>query len=396
MSRRRNNAQRRDNLFQVQVYLGRDENGKRKCKVVYGKTQTEANEKAQELKTALGKGIDVAPDMVTFSDWADRWINMKKPEVTAGRAVTYGCNIKHLKAAFGWMDIKKVRPIDVQDAIIQLSQRNPNTGKPTAKKTLSGIKSTASQIFQLAIDNRVMDYNPVRSAKIPIKETPITRRALTSVEQKWITDTPHRAQLAAMIMMYAGLRRGELIALTWGDVDFNGCTIKVDKSVEIVGGKMIINNRAKTPAGMRTISVPIRLIDFLRSQCRESIYVCVGARGNMHTESSWRRMWDSYLTDLNIKYGDFSPFEKRPKSKFDPDGVPFVIPNITPHWLRHTFCTLLYFAGVDILTAKVQMGHRDIQTTLDIYTHLDAHHKHKEIDKLNAYLGDSSNIQVVK
>jgi len=105
-------------------------------------------------------------------------------------------------------------------------------------------------------------------------------------------------------------------------------------------------------------------------------------------------MWDSYLSDLNFKYGDFSPFERSPKSKFDPDGVPFVIPKITPHWLRHTFCTMLYFAGVDILTAKSQMGHKDIQTTLEIYTHLDACHKQKEIGKLNSYLDSASQVQV--
>jgi integrase len=392
---RRSNTKRDDGRYRVQIYTGRDDSGKHKYKSVYGRTQKEANDKALEIRLALNKGIDIAPELVTFSDWSARWISIKKPEVTAARAVSYECNIKHLNATFGGTDIKKIRPVDVQDVIIRLSRRNPNTGKPTAKKTLSGIKCTANQIFQLAIDNRVMDYNPARSTMIPVKDTPITRRALTDAEQKWITDTPHRAQLAAMIMMYAGLRRGELIALMWSDIGFDSCTIRVDKSVEIVGGKMVLNNRTKTTSGMRTINAPNRLIDFLRKQPRKGLYVCVGSGGKMHTKSSWRRMWDSYLFDLNVKYGDFSPFEKRPKSKFDPNGVPFVIPKITPHWLRHTFCTMLYFAGVDILTAKNLMGHKDIQTTLEIYTHLDAHHKHKEIDKLNDYLRNTGQIQVV-
>jgi len=107
-------------------------------------------------------------------------------------------------------------------------------------------------------------------------------------------------------------------------------------------------------------------------------------------------MWESYLADLNIKYGDFSPFEKRPTSKFDPKGVPFVIPRITPHWLRHTFATMLYFAGVDVLTAKEQLGHADIQTTLRIYTHLDQQRKEKSMNKLNDYLKSASRMQVKK
>lgn len=106
-------------------------------------------------------------------------------------------------------------------------------------------------------------------------------------------------------------------------------------------------------------------------------------------------MWESYLTDLNIKYGDFSPFQNKPKSKFDPVSVPFVIPPITAHWLRHTFCTMMYLAGVDILTAKNQMGHSDIKTTLEIYTHLDAIHKRKAMNKMDDYLSDGGQMGVI-
>ena len=385
---KKNNARRADNRIKVQVYLGCDpKTKKRKYKYVYGLTQKEADAKAEEIRLALKRGIDVTPELLIFSQWADRWISIKKPEISAARGVVYDCNIKHLKSAFGSMDMTKIRPADVQDVLVTLSIKNPNTGKPMAKKTLSGLKSTAIQIFQLAVDNRVMDFNPARSAKIPVRETPSKARALTSVEQAWITDTYHeRGQLAAMIMMYSGLRRGELIALSWNDVDLTAGTITVNKAVEFVRGKPVLKDFAKTPSSIRAVNIPNRLINYLQGQKRQSIYVCVSAKGKMHTESSWRRLWQSYLCDLNIKYGDFSPFEKTPISKYDPAGAPMVIPKISPHWLRHTFCTMLYFAGVDILTAKNQMGHADIKTTLGIYTHLDALHKVKEISKLNDYL----------
>ena len=82
--------------------------------------------------------------------------------------------------------------------------------------------------------------------------------------------------------------------------------------------------------------------------------------------------------------------EKQPKSKCQPGGVPIVIPNITAHWLRHTFATMLYFAGVDLLTAKEQLGHSDIKTTLEIYTHLDHQFKRKSMKKLDDYLSSES------
>ena len=392
---KKSNALRDDNRIKVQVYLGRDpETQKRKYKYVYGKTQKEADAKADAVRAALGKGIDVTPELVTFSQWADKWLLMKAAEVSNSTYLMYkGCS-KHLEAAFGGTDITKVRPADVQGVLIKLSQKNPNTGRPAAKQTLRDIKASAVQVFQLAIDNRVMDYNPARTAKITAKEEPGTRRALTETEQRWIEDTPHRAKLAAMIMMYSGLRRGELIALTWNDIDLHNGTITVNKAVEMIEGKPLLKGQTKTVAGMRTINIPNRLIDFLKIQPRESIYVCVNVQGKLHTKSSWRRMWESYLAELNVKHGDFSSYSRQPKSRFDPGGAPFVIPKITPHWLRHTFCTMLYFAGVDILTAKNQMGHADIKTTMQIYTHLDAIHKRKEIGKLNEYLESAGHVQV--
>ena len=115
----------------------------------------------------------------------------------------------------------------------------------------------------------------------------------------------------------------------------------------------------------------------------------------MHTESSWRRLWESYIAELNFIYGrKLTNAGTIATSKFNPHGIIKDIPPITPHWLRHTFATLLYMAGVDILTAKEQLGHEDVKTTLQIYTHLDKIYKAKSISKLDDYLDDASRMQV--
>ncbi len=393
MAKKRNTV-RRDGRIAVQVYIGRDEANKRKYKTVYGVTQKEADEKALQIKIAMRKGLDVSAERDTFGDWAERWLRVKATEVSNGRADSYRNAIAHLNKALGGVQITKIRTADLQDIISSLAERNPTTKKPTGKGTLLIVKGTARQIFDLAISNRVLDYNPALSVKIPQSAPQEHRRALSSEEQGWVLSTPHRAQRAAMIMMYAGLRRGEIVPLTWSDIDLNSRTISVNKAVEEIGGKFIIKPYTKTAAGMRTIDIPSRLADFLREEKRESIYVCVTARKTMHTESSWKRLWESYLTDLNLRYGEFSAFEKRPKSKYAPKHIKLKIPRITPHWLRHTFATILYLSGVDILTAKEQMGHADIKTTLQIYTHLDAVHKRKSMDKLDRYLEDASTMQV--
>lgn len=97
-------------------------------------------------------------------------------------------------------------------------------------------------------------------------------------------------------------------------------------------------------------------------------------------------MWESYLIDLNFKYGNrMDKSGKQAQSKYNRNGIVLTIPNITAHWLRHTFATMLYLSGVDVLTAKDQLGHSDIKTTLEIYTHLDQDHKKKNISKLDEF-----------
>lgn len=293
------------------------------------------------------------------------------------------------------MPISKVKAADVQDIILDCAS-NPSekTGKPYAKQTLVEIRNVAKQIIQLAIENRVLDYNCATSVKIPKTAEKSTRRALTEEEQGWITDTPHRAQTAAMIMLYAGLRRGELLALTWQDIDLTNNVISVTKSVEMINGKPHIKSEGKTSAAIRKVYIPRKLADYLMHTPHEPIgLVCKTAKGTPMTETAFSRMWESYLSDLNIKYGNWAGCMqtggKRP-SKYAPIEKPFLIPHITPHWLRHTFITLMYLAEVDIMTAKEQAGHADIKTTMAIYTHLDEKYKKKSINKLDEYLENIS------
>ena len=103
------------------------------------------------------------------------------------------------------------------------------------------------------------------------------------------------------------------------------------------------------------------------------------------TEDSWKRLFQSYMTDMNIHYGYNDSVHKNSMHK-----PPMVITTFTPHELRHTFCTIMFEAGIDAMTAKEQMGHSDIQTTLSIYTHLSSQHKEVQVNKLDAFLEKGS------
>lgn len=394
---KKKNAKRSDGRYAVQVYIGKGEDGKRKVKTVYGKTQKEADEKANELRIKIGKGLNIDLENDNFKKWKERWLKYKKSEVSVSHYNVLVSTSKHTES----LDLKKIVdivPWDIKDLLSDLAKKNPNTGKPASKKLLTDVKSIISQIFAEAIDNRVIDYNPAQNVKIPKSAPKTERKPISDVQIKWIQETEHSARTAAMIMLYAGLRRGEVVALTWGDVDLKNGVISVNKSVEYQGNKSVIKDGAKTKAGVRNVSIPDVLNDYLKSQPKSGIYVV--SNDKMMTASAWRRMWDSYMVTLDAKYGKRVFEEERkcrkglppdaPVSKFDPYKGPIVIKTFTPHQLRHTYATMLYDAGVDVLTAKYLLGHSDLSTTMGIYTHLSETRKSKSIIALNQYVSFKS------
>ncbi len=376
------NKKREDGRLQSKVYIG-NVDGKAKYKYVYAQTQKELEKKVLEVKISLGKGINVSAQNDTFGEWLEQWLKLKKVEISDKKYKSYLYKKSYLKNILN-IPVSKIRTQDLQNIILD--------NMHLSEYTLNQIKGMCSQIIQLAIDNRVLDYNPAKAVKIPRLNNNIKnlRRALTEEEQQWIINTPHKAQLPAMIMMFAGLRRGEVIPLLWSDIDLNNGTIQVNKSVENINGVLKVKKSLKSEAGKRIVYIPDILINYLKplKPSKGNELVCTSAKGIMLTDDSWRSMWDSYLTELNLKYGDFSNYKdfNVPKSKFAPVKIPFVIPRFTAHWLRHTFITMLYMAGVDVLTAKEQAGHSDIKTTMAIYTHLDNKYKAKTMNKLNDYL----------
>lgn len=376
---KKSNATRADGRIGVRVYLGIVD-GKKKYKYCYGKTQKEADAKADAVRAKLKKGMDITHDKDSFGEWCDRWLALKKSDIGNSQYQSYVGYIKHLKANLDKTPLRNITTYDLQLMINELSEYNPNTGRPTAKKTLTDIKNTAVQVLQLAVENRVLDYNPAVAVRVPKNAPSASRRALTEEEQEIIRTTPHRMQTAAMIMMYAGLRRGELIPLTWSDIDLKKATISVNKAADVSDNGAKIK-KTKTKAGIRTVNIPQILVDYLSETPKNSILVCPTVNGGMHSATSWRAAWNSYLLDLDVLYG------KRPqkRSKYDKRFPGITIDRITPHMLRHTFCTNLYTAGISQMTVKNQMGHSDVRTTLQVYTHPDADYDEKEMQKLNAY-----------
>lgn len=357
--------------YETTVYVG-TENGKAVRKHIVASSQRELNEKKNKVKNDVLNKKDVNTKAL-FGVWADKWLTEQTKGLNKGTITQYKSAINHLNRYFEFVSLKDIKLSNFQMVINELSIENPNTNEPMAKATLENVKKVGAKIFDYAIANDIAGVSYFfNSVKIPKNAPKKERRALTEIEIKRIIEFKHRCQLPAMIMLFSGLRRGELIALQWLDIDLVNKTITVNKSVDVQSNTAINKKGGKSKSAVRLVPISDVLVEYLKQYKLDNgidnpfDLVCTNTKGGQLSATSWRKMWDSYLLDLNIEYG----YPNTDVSKYDPKGLPMRIERITSHYLRHTYATMLFYQGVDVQESKQYLGHSTIKVTSDIYTDL--------------------------
>ena len=359
------NKRRADGLYSVQLTIGYNANGSPKRKTFYGHTMKEAEGKRAEYEEKLRHGTLAANEKATFGEVAAAWLTYKRGQL-GERGLKqfnrYQSIVNNQLLPLQARRVKELKPADLDMILSEYAQ------KGQAKKTL----------------------------KVKIPAAPETeRKPLTDEQVRLVTDNwqGHRAGVGALIMLYCGLRRGELIPLTWRDVDLEEKTVTVNKSVDTVSNTYTVKQGAKTEAGSRVVDIPDFIIPALREAkaSADGLLVLPGADGGLLTNQGYKRLWESYMHYLNLCAGGRD--KKRTKNE---DGKPAFTPALqviepfTAHQLRHTYVTMLYDAGVDAKSAQALMGHASLEMTLKIYTHLSQRKKADSIGKLNEYLSGQS------
>lgn len=273
------------------------------------------------------------------------------------------------------IQLQDLRVIHLQTIINHLAKNGYGT------RTLTHIKQVACQVIRLAEDNDIVGRNVFERVKIPSIE-PTKRQPLTEKQMALAKATykEHRMGVPVMLMMYAGLRRGEVLALTWRDVDFENRIIHVHEAIAFESNNVGHRKAPKTAAGTRDVPILAPLLPILKEakQETESFLVCPAAEGGEMTNMAWRCAWRSYMHFLNIYAGGRDATRSHPKV--------IAMEPFTAHQLRHTFITLCHEADIDPKVTQEIVGHADISTTLNIYTHLTQAKKEEAIETLNEHL----------
>lgn len=359
---------------------------------VRANSRRELNAKCAELKKKEQQGINIS-NSKKFGFWADKWMNSTKMDkgLSAGTEGYYKYCVELLKDEFADVEFRALTMDVFQDYINRLAKKNPHTGKPTSARYLRHIRSTAKNICLYASGSHVPGTSAFYSATIPKNAPKEVRPALNESQVKMVEEFEHPAQLYAMIACFSGLRRGEVLALQWKHIDLDNAKISVVQSLNWEPNQPVVKKGGKTKSSTRTVVVPPVLVSFLKKyKSSLSVIPAPGAvvvadkNGEYLTQSRFRTLWKKYMTALNMEYGDFKECDDL--SNTSPEDLPMKIETFTTHQCRHFFCTLLYLEDFSVADAMAQMGHKDCQTTMNIYTDLKTYSKSELSDEFRKKL----------
>jgi integrase len=320
------------------------------------KTKQEAIRKKNEVLRELEQGVLATGPQRKLGAYLEDWLeNVHKSTLKVSAYVKYQKNIKYiLTDRIGNIWLQKLMPEQVQRFYVRLSD------KGLSSKTVNAVHG----VLHLALDNAVR-WGYVARNVCDVVSPPriVTKEAVfLTVEQAHIlldAVREHRLEVLFLLMMVTGMRRGEVLALRWSDIDFDRYCLHVLHTVDYIPKYGYIEDTPKSKAGKRKINLPFFLIEILEEQ-KQEVDVLKTKAGEEWTEMD--------LVFPSLKGGYFNPgyLWKVFKKILHRAGLA----DMRLHDLRHSTVTILLAKGVHIKVISELLGHSDIVITLRTYGHL--------------------------
>ena len=367
-------------FWRFQFYSGIDpKTGKRKLTTRRGfKTKKEAQRVAEELEKQVREGI-IDNDKVTFEEVFNEWwathVKTIKPSTQNAKLVQFN---KHVLPRFGKIKLKDISKSYCQRMMDEVAE-HMNTYSAALD-----VKIQANLVFKYALKQDYIQRNPLQHVVIPKKDESFLakedeRNYWTKEEVNHFLELVkehhyhYHHYIMFYLLIYTGMRKGELIALEWDDIDLDEKTIRINKTLFFKDGKEIFQT-TKKESSTRTISITNDDVELLKKWevKQKAIFLEKGIR-------------------KKIKYVVCRD-DLRPIRRVTPNDVlrsfirRFDLQKINVHGLRHTHASLLFEAGASIKEVQARLGHKDIQTTMNVYTHVTEYTSQKTADTFQKYL----------
>lgn len=356
--------------YRYRVVIGRDTNQKLIRKSFTSTSPQACKKMYKEWLKAYNPEKPPIEKSETVADWGRHWLEVYKKDKVEW--ITYNDYKMYLENHI-IPSIGKLKLVDVKPAYIEklytdkmraepVSEQNPKGRKGLSNSALQKIKIILNGIFEPAIDNGLCQNNPARKPN-PLKREQNEMVVFTPDEMRQIVEfIPHHEYGSYIaILIYSGLRIGELLALMWSDIDMNNNTITVRRGIKHTEDGTEVGKDTKGKK-VRLIPFDEALIDHFKKLPRTSLFVVPYSDGGHHTHSSFDTIYNKFFADLN-------------ENRNPP------VPVLSPHKCRHTFATYMMRNGVDAITLQKLLGHAQLSTTA-IYTHIDVDDLKRSVKKL--------------
>lgn len=346
-------------------YMYRYTNLRGKRQSIYAPTLEELREKERVIEYDLHDGIDYAAGEITLLELAKRYTSQKK-NVRYNTKVGYNFVLNLLeKEDFAYRQIKTIKPSEAKAFFIKLNEDG------RSYSTITTVRGVVKPAFDMAVEDDIIRRNPFAFRVVDVvPNDAVARKALTTEEKGRFLAFLQEDQCGkryydeVLILLGTGLRISELCGLTKADVDFQHRRIRVERQLTRTRNCEYYIEKTKTESGERYIPMQNdevfqafqRVIAKRKTPKME--YMIDGYTGFLFLDKDGKPKVAGHLEHAMKRLVD--RYNKTHEDK---------LPSITPHVLRHTFCTEMAVAGLDVKSLQYLMGHSDAYTTMNIYTH---------------------------
>jgi integrase len=325
-------------------------------------TRREAELELARLVAAAADGTSVDPSKVTVSEFLDRWErDWAAGNVERKTLERYVEILKlHVRPHIGARPIQKIRPVTLAELYAKLLRSGRGADRGLAPRTVGHVHRVLHRAFGHAAQWGVLTQNVVSLVDPPmVRSTEIRILTADQIGEVLQKLRGRSIYMIAALALATGMRRGELLALRWKDVDLDAAKLRVEQSLEQT--KAGVRFKApKTKHGRRTITLPASTVAELRARraAQQEQRLKLG-QGRAPADSLVFATWDGCTRTANGLTKEWQNAVAKLK-----------LPKVTLHALRHTHASLLIASGLDVLTISRRLGHSNATVTLNVYGHL--------------------------
>ena len=362
--------ERKDGRFSGYIVL---ENHKRKY--FYGKTKKEVLDKLKKAQREQEDGMIVPGQRQTVKQFLEHWLeNVQKLKIEFGSYLRYREMLdRYIIGSLGHIQLQKLKTEHIEAFYAQLSE------KGLAPRTLRMINAVLHSALQYAVKKKKLAKNVCDGIDLPrVTRYHIQPLSKEQAQQLLHAAKGHRLEALITVALATGMRRGELLALRWSDINFEIGSIQVQRTVNRFNGHGYIESEPKTAGSRRNIFLPQFVIDVLRIHQQKQL------KDQLEAGSSWV---DRDLVFCNIR-GDFWNTNNMVQS-FKKLVSSAGLPPMRFHDLRHSAATILLTMGVHPKIVQELLGHSQISMTMDTYSHVLPSMLRDAMNGLNDMFGDT-------